>query len=470
MDLDQLNDSQKEALEQYMTIMETEDMEAALIKLTSHDFDVQATIQSSFEETNTESTSESRNVSSVGSSSTSNVRSSSSNTRTNINPNRANNNTFWSYLTIPVYLISRVLLNILYLPLYLYKSFKTIGYTQPQPDPNQPAVPYKDRFEEEFGEVHPEFLRGTYAQALEKAKNELKFLVVVLHSDSARDTVRFCTEILASPFLLDFFRENNILCWAGDIKYTEGYQVSNTLQARNYPFMGVICLQKRPNQSDSGKMLVVDRIEGFHDIETVIQKITHQMERCQPYLEQIKADRFERESSRSIREEQDRAYLESLRQDQEKERKARQEKERVERENHEQQLAALEALEITKRRIIYRKQLKDSLPPEPAATEKNIAKIQFRLPDNNRVVRRFSANDTIQTLYNYVETLQTEPEEDQIELNSELPSNYVHETKFVIVSPFPRVQYEPSETTLESCKGLWPSTSLVVEPVDPVDL
>jgi hypothetical protein len=42
------------------------------------------------------------------------------------------------------------------------------------------------------------------------------------------------------------------------------------------------------------------------------------MERCKPYLEQIKADRFERESSRSIREEQDRAYLESLRQDQEK--------------------------------------------------------------------------------------------------------------------------------------------------------
>jgi FAS-associated factor 2 len=123
----------------------------------------------------------------------------------------------------------------------LYKSFKTIGYTQPQPDPNQPTVPYKDRFEEEFGEVHPEFLRGTYAQvlnnkthfnsnftdqtkALDKAKNELKILVVVLHSDSARDTVRFCTEILASPFLLDFFRENNILCWAGDIKYTEGYQ------------------------------------------------------------------------------------------------------------------------------------------------------------------------------------------------------------------------------------------------------
>lgn len=39
---------------------------------------------------------------------------------------------------------------------------------------------------------HPVFYQGTYAQALNDAKNELRFLVVYLHSDSAAETQSFC--------------------------------------------------------------------------------------------------------------------------------------------------------------------------------------------------------------------------------------------------------------------------------------
>ncbi|KOB75757.1 UBX domain-containing protein [Operophtera brumata] len=39
---------------------------------------------------------------------------------------------------------------------------------------------------------HPVFYQGTYAQALNDAKNELRFLIVYLHSESATETQNFC--------------------------------------------------------------------------------------------------------------------------------------------------------------------------------------------------------------------------------------------------------------------------------------
>lgn len=40
--------------------------------------------------------------------------------------------------------------------------------------------------------IHPVFYQGTYAQALNDAKNELRFLIVYLHSDSTTETQHFC--------------------------------------------------------------------------------------------------------------------------------------------------------------------------------------------------------------------------------------------------------------------------------------
>lgn len=39
---------------------------------------------------------------------------------------------------------------------------------------------------------HPVFYQGTYSQALNDAKQELKFLLVYLHSDSSSETPNFC--------------------------------------------------------------------------------------------------------------------------------------------------------------------------------------------------------------------------------------------------------------------------------------
>ena len=41
-------------------------------------------------------------------------------------------------------------------------------------------------YDAKYGPVHPVFYQGTYAQALNAAKQELTFLIVYLHSDNNR--------------------------------------------------------------------------------------------------------------------------------------------------------------------------------------------------------------------------------------------------------------------------------------------
>lgn len=57
---------------------------------------------------------------------------------------------------------------------------------------------------------HPVFYQGTYAQALNDAKNELRFLVVYLHSESAPETQNFCrfalfSKLFCLKFVMYFF-------------------------------------------------------------------------------------------------------------------------------------------------------------------------------------------------------------------------------------------------------------------------
>ena len=85
-------------------------------------------------------------------------------------------------------------------------------------------------FEAKFGRSHPEFMLGSYTQALEKAKKELRFLFVYLHHESHQDTPQFCERILSNPALTEFVRDSGALTWACDVTSAEGYRVSQALR------------------------------------------------------------------------------------------------------------------------------------------------------------------------------------------------------------------------------------------------
>lgn len=64
--------------------------------------------------------------------------------------------------------------------------------TQKKRDPRVLAVEFIESFEDKYGTRHIEFFRGGYSQALEKARKDLRFMLVLLYSEDHDDTETFC--------------------------------------------------------------------------------------------------------------------------------------------------------------------------------------------------------------------------------------------------------------------------------------
>lgn len=107
------------------------------------------------------------------------------------------------------------------------------------------------------------------------------------------------------------------------------------------------------------------------------------------FLVVARADRQERSFTQALRQEQDEAYLESLRLDQEKEEKKRRERlleEERQREEKEQKEA-----EIRKKEEMIRRKIDavNYVPEEPAPEERGLCRILVRLPKGQKLERRF---------------------------------------------------------------------------------
>ncbi|KAG1436684.1 hypothetical protein G6F56_013455 [Rhizopus delemar] len=106
-----------------------------------------------------------------------------------------------------------------------------------------------------------------------------------------------------------------------------------------------------------------------------------------------------------------------------------------------------------------------NLPQEPK--EGKVTKLSFRLADGDRVVRLFSEQDSLDTLYRFVEVYPLLKANEPIEPCNDLPEDYVHKYMFKIQSPYPRIEYEADNNqTLATISSLWPAATLVVDTVD----
>lgn len=326
------------------------------------------------------------------------------------------------------------------------------------------ATQFIQKFEEKYGDVHPDFFHGTLSEALERAKRDLRFAMVILQTGEHDNTAKFNRETLISDILLTFLREHNVLVWAGDIKDPEAYQASLTYKATTFPFVAVIVAQiPQGSAGSSPRLFVVDRFEGYSSPENLIARLTLSIDRNGPSLQRIRNERAEHEAAREIRAQQDDAYLASLRADQEKERKARElveaqrlAEERARKEKEARQLLALN-------RENWRRWTLKNLPDEPRPEETEVAKLSFRLANGERVVRKFRATDTVETVYNFVDTYNLRDKSSSSNV-SEPSADYTHTFNFLLVSPYPRtVHHADKFKEIQNEQGLWPSANLIVE-------
>ncbi|KAG0257835.1 hypothetical protein BG011_003731 [Mortierella polycephala] len=339
------------------------------------------------------------------------------------------------------------------------------GPSRPPQDPASVAARFLREYEESYGTAHPDFYAGGYSAALNRAKSELKFLVVYLHSDEHDATEKFCKETLADSELLSYLRTNDFLIWGGNVKETEGFQVATTLQTVRYPFIGVIALSQPTLGSSATKMVLVDRIEGPSTAEQIIQRLTQQITRQSAVMDRLRAERRERDSAREIRQQQDDAYQQSLRADREKARQQRQAREAAEKLQREQERIEAEKQAALGRRERHLKYLYENLPDEPAVGESGCARLSFKLWNGERVIRRFRESEPVEHVYVFIETIEFRENGSKAELQLEAEEHvgYKHEYDFVLISPFPRTKITEREKLIKDEPALWPSASLVVE-------
>lgn len=242
---------------------------------------------------------------------------------------------------------------------------------------------------------HPVFYQGTYAQALNDAKRELKFLAVYLHSETSSpqvqagvtETTSFCRNTLSNADVIEYVNRNMLL-WGCDVTSPEGYRVSHSINARSYPLMVIIALR-------DNKMTVMGRMEGDCTPEELLIRMRRVVGDNERWLNAARHDRLERNMTQTIRAQQDVAYEQSLKADQEKEKKRQAEREKqqqLEREIQAEHEAEERRLDLKER---LRTELVHQVPSEPAEEAANAISIVFKLPNGMRITRRFLKMDSL---------------------------------------------------------------------------
>jgi FAS-associated factor 2 len=308
-------------------------------------------------------------------------------------------------------------------------------------NPRDTAARFIREFEEEYGSHTLPFFESGYAQAFDLAKKNLQFLVIVLLSPEHDETSTFVRDTLLSPEVIEFVRnpENNVIIWAGNVQDSEAYQVASSLGCTKFPFTGLIV---HTPQVSSTAMGIATRIAGPYTPQEYISKLRSAMQQHTEPLARVRNQRAEQQATRNIREQQNTAYERSLAADREKARKKKEEAERQAREEKEALQRQHDAELYAENLQQWRKWRAHSIPPEPPAENKDIVRISLRMPDAERVVRRFPADADIEVLYAFVECydILSSPSESEEYVNE--PKDFKHEYKFQLVSPMPREVFE----------------------------
>ncbi|KAL3817880.1 hypothetical protein ACJIZ3_003785 [Penstemon smallii] len=314
------------------------------------------------------------------------------------------------------------------------------------------AIDFVSGFDRDYGgsTSRPNFVGEGFMDALQRSRHEYKLLFVYLHSPDHPDTQGFCERTLCNEMLAAFLNEN-FVAWGGSVKGSEGFKMSNSLKASRFPFCAVV--MAATNQ----RIALLQQVEGPKSPEELLTVLQRVLEESAPVLVSARLEAEERRNNIRLREEQDAAYRAALEADQARERQRKEEQERMEREaaeaerkrKEEEEARERAAQEATEREAALAKMRKEKALSLGAEPEKgpDVTQVQVRFPSGDRKGRRFHSTATIQTLYDYVDSLGC------LEVNG-----------YSLVSNFPRTVYGQEKLSLSLKEaGLHPQASLFVE-------
>ena len=327
---------------------------------------------------------------------------------------------------------------------------------------------FVDKFHMEYGssgdDLHME--RTSYAQAVRKAHNESKFLLVYLHSPLHDDTNRFCSQVLTSDGVIqlvngtctteerddnsdsDRTRASDIIAWGGQVWDPEGYNLSIDLGAASFPFVALLMCQ-----SDRS-VTVLDRIHGFIDSQNLTQRIQNTMNAARAEIDRVRNEQLARTADANLRVEQDREYLEAMERDREMQMRAQREREAKEQaEQEEAQRKELEEAMALSAKLSRESALEKNRAALNRETPSggDSATIRFHLPQGTKISQAFWKDDTVEILYDF--------------LSVHFADNDIDIVNFVVSTNFPKKDLTEKSLTIADV-GLHPRGALFVHNLD----
>mmetsp|Transcript_24902 Transcript_24902/g.48484 ORF Transcript_24902/g.48484 Transcript_24902/m.48484 type:complete len:475 (+) Transcript_24902:45-1469(+) len=271
----------------------------------------------------------------------------------------------------------------------------------------------------------PVFFSGSFAQALQAARLDVKLLVVYLHSENAQHTQSFCTQVLSNDYVCTMLNENFLL-WGGDILRVETHFVAQMMHARQYPCFCVLL----PANDD--EIRVIGALHGEVQVDAAVALLTTCLEEMDAHRAEIVARREQHAEDRSLREQQDREYQEALEMDRRREEQQQlleqeqRETQRLAEEQLRQEQEALSRIEAQQQELLERRQRQAAeLAPESADAT---ARISLRLPAGQRVQRKFATCATLKDVYAWADSAAYLPENKGRDLM--VPDRFVLKTSF----------------------------------------
>lgn len=299
----------------------------------------------------------------------------------------------------------------------------------------------------EAGSLSQDILQGSYTELLTACSEQCKFAIIYLHDPLLDNCMDYVNSILCSEKFTTMIRKYQIMLWFSDVTTSEGLQVANALKVRQFPFLGVLCLKSEKRIEVIGRMEGDVHRYGSNYLENILSKGYSR-------LIQIRQQRQNIALQRIIREQQDSRFEESLRADQQREQdQAAQRAQEAEEQLRERQRGQW---------LLWRKK---QLRPEPS-NGTDTCRVAIRSEGNGRIVRKFDASLPVEEIYAYVE-LYNEGLLDSAETfsGSGPPAGYNHEYKFVLITPVPRKELDPTAIIRDE-SGLYPSGNIVMETLD----
>jgi FAS-associated factor 2 len=179
-----------------------------------------------------------------------------------------------------------------------------------------------------------------------------------------------------------------MILWACDVATPEGYRVSHSINARTHPLLVMVVLR-------DNKMTIVARMEGDCTPDELLSRMRRVVSENERWLNAARHERLERDLTQTLRAQQDFAFEESLKADQEKERKRQ--KEREDQLKIEQEIREMEETENRRKDLKERvkMELVQSVPSEPEENDPLAINIVFKLPNGLRITRRFLKSSSL---------------------------------------------------------------------------